>query len=388
MNDKEQNYIIETLLKSYSNSSLINEEYITNLLEKLEEKDSSQTIFTCKNIINNYLANQAKVDENILFELTIDMVSVKERICLKLKLDVNNPIYDDYLMEGILSYDGSKSLDLYLSSFLMQKIKIKYVPLKSSKILEYKDHKTNKDKELISGSEPEKIVEVPPVITLEEKSPIREEDLKIESSALEQEQEVSFSKEDKIEEVAKEEVVSTSPLTVKDSSLSLTKRRLKNQRRREAKKEQPQALNEEISFEVPIEELEDLLVLDSDETEIIEDVTKDLCEPLEQHEEINGKELAGRISEVINNIPPLEEDNIVTKLYKLLGVKINIEDNIFYYYYTCLRFGTKDKTYSLEIIATTLGLSLEEVIAFEEYTINQIKELLNTVDKNISLTFN
>ena len=219
MNDKEQNYIIETLLKSYSNSSLINEEYITNLLEKLEEKDSSQTIFTCKNIINNYLANQAKVDENILFELTIDMVSVKERICLKLKLDVNNPIYDDYLMEGILSYDGSKSLDLYLSSFLMQKIKIKYVPLKSSKILEYKDHKTNKDKELISGSEPEKIVEVPPVITLEEKSPIREEDLKIESSALEQEQEVSFSKEDKIEEVAKEEVVSTSPLTVKDSSL-------------------------------------------------------------------------------------------------------------------------------------------------------------------------
>ena len=78
----------------------------------------------------------------------------------------------------------------------------------------------------------------------------------------------------------------------------------------------------------------------------------------------------------------------MTKLYKLLGVKINIEDNIFYYYYTCLRFGTKDKTYSLEIIATTLGLSLEEVIAFEEYTINQIKELLNTVDKNISLTFN
>lgn len=388
MNDKAQNYIIETLLKSYSNSSLINEGYITNLLEKLEEKDSSQTIFTCKNIINNYLANQAKVDENILFELTIDMASVKERICHKLKLDVNNPIYDDYLMEGILSYDGSKSLDLYLSSFLMQKIKIKYVPLKSSKILEYKDHKTIENKKLTSGSEPEKIVEVPPVITLEEKDQIREEDLKVESSALEQEQEVTFSKEDKIEEVAKEEIVSTSPLTVKDNSLSLTKRRLKNQRRREAKKEQPQALNEEISFEVPIEELEDLLVLDSDETEIIEDVTKDLCEPLEQHEKINGKELADRISEAIKNIPPLEEDNIVTKLYKLLGVKINIEDNIFYYYYTCLRFGTKDKTYSLEIIATTLGLSLEEVIAFEEYTINQIKELLNTVDKNISLTFN
>lgn len=386
MNDKEQNYIIETLLKSYPNSSLINEEYITNLLEKLEEKDSSQTIFTCKNIINNYLANQAKVDENILFELTIDMASVKERICHKLKLDINNPIYDDYLMEGILSYDGSKSLDLYLSSFLMQKIKIKYVPLKSSKILEYKDHKTNKDKELISGSEPEKIVEVPPVITLEEKSPIREEDLKVESSSLEQE--VIFSKEDKVEEEAKEEIASTIQLTLKDSSLSLTKRRLKNQRRREAKKEQSQALNEEISFEVPIEELEDLLVLDSDETEIIEDVTKDLCEPLEQHEEINGKELADRISEVIKNIPPLEEDNIVTKLYKLLGVKINIEDNIFYYYYTCLRFGTKEKTYSLEIIAATLGLTLEEVIAFEEYTINQVKELLNTVDKNISLTFN
>lgn len=382
MNDKEQNYIIETLLKSYPNSSLINEEYITNLLEKLEEKDSSQTIFTCKNIINNYLVEKAKVDENILFELTIDMTSVKERICHKLKLDVNNSIYDDYLMKGILSYDGSKSLDLYLSSFLMQKIKIKYVPPKSSKLLEYKDHKTNENKELTSGSEPEKIAEVSPAITLEEKAPIREEDLKVEPSA--KEQEVNFLKEDKVEEVAKEEIVSTSPLTLKDGSLSLTKKQLKNQKRREAKKEQSQS-----SFEVPIEDLEDLLVLDSDETEIIEDVTKDLCEPLEQHEEINGKELADRISKVVNNIPPMEKNNIVTKLYKLLDIKkkMNIEDNIFYYYYTCLRFETKEKIYSLEIIAVTLGLSLEEVIAFEEYTINQIKELLNTVDKNISLTF-
>lgn len=85
----------------------------------------------------------------------------------------------------------------------------------------------------------------------------------------------------------------------------------------------------------------------------------------------------------------MEKNNIVTKLYKLLDVKkkMNIEDNIYYYYYTCLRFETKEKIYSLEIIAATLGLSLEEVIAFEEYTINQIKELLNPVDKNISLTF-
>ncbi len=368
MSNKDLIYIRETLLKSYANSSLITEEFISNLLDNLKEegnlKDVSQTIFTCKKIINDYLVEQARKNENILLELVFDMFSVKERICLKLKLDLKNPIYDDYLMEGILNYDGSKSLDLYLSSFLMQKIKTKYVPEKSSKKLEYKSDE---------------------IRTLKEKKSIKEEELlKIEPIVEEVIEENLLQKE-----TLKKDIASLNQPALESKNLKLTKKQLRNQRRREAKKDQVQTKNEDVnSFEVPIEDLENLITLDRDESKVIEDVTKDVCEPLD--EKISEEELANRISEVINTIFPTEEENIVTKLYKLLDAnkKINIEDNIFYYYYTCLRFGTKEKTYSLEIIATTLGLSIEEVISFEEYTVNQLKELLNTsLEKNNSLTF-
>lgn len=390
MSDANLKYITDSLLKTYANSSLINEEYIANLLQTLKEEnilnDNSQVIFTCKSMINNYLVEQAKMNEDILLELVFDMASVKERICLKLKLDVNNFIYDDYLMEGILSYDGSKSLDLYLSSFLMQKVKMKYVPEKTNKKLEYKSKDFNNSNSS-SSSEPKKVVEVTPVIGESKKvlNEATQDNLGVKNSL--QGAQVTKNeeaiKEESVIEVPKEEIKPVASILKEEA-----KKQLKNKKRREAKRT---TKKDDIEiFETSIEDLEDLLNLPKDEEQNkIEDITKDLCEPLEQRK-ISGEELAKRVSKFISTIKGTEEENLVMKLYKFLDAekKINGEDNIIYWYYSRLRFGTYNGFYSLDEIALVLDISLDEVISYEEYTIKEIKELLGKrLEKNISLIY-
>lgn len=381
MSDKDLNYITETLLKSYPNSSIINEEYLNNLLNKLQEEnlsDVSQTIFTCKSMINNYLIAMAKKDENVLLELVVDMASVKDRICLKLKLDKNNPLYDEYLMEGILAYDGSKNLELYLSSFLLKKLKMKYVPEKTDKKLVFKGQNnsllkeenitTEEIKEVAKQEivEPIKVVEVTPVVVEEVKQDILE-------------------KEKAIKEPSREDIVE--PIQSQNSSepLILSKKQLKNKKRREAKKEQEETQIEN-TFEIPIEDLENILNHEETEEQELEDITKDFYEPLIE-ERLSEEEISLKVEQVLA-IKGTEKENLVSKLYHFLEAEknIKIEDNIYYDYYCRLRFN-KDNRYSLEVIASTLNLSLKEVIGFEEYTIKELKELLNKpLEKNISLT--
>lgn len=349
MSDKDLKYITDSLLNTYANSSLINEEYISNLLKTLKENnvlnDVAQTIFTCKEHINNFLAEKAKSDEEILFELAIDMAPIKERVCLKLKLDAKSPIYDEYLMEGILSYDGSKALDLYLSSYLMKKIRMKYVPEKTDKKLVYKDSST---------SEFTKVAEVAPIVIEKEQEQSNKEEIPeavTEESILE-------------EQLHKEQAKGNNGTT------KLTKKQLKNQLRKEAKKRKT-------SFDIPIEDLDEILAVSQESQEEFEDITKDLCEPLD---------LDQKVREITLEQKGSGKENILIKLYKLLGADCD-EDNLLYTYYKKLRFGTYETYYTLQEIAKILNITLNEVIEYEEYTANIIKETLNKdLEQNISLT--
>lgn len=349
MSDKDLKYITDSLLNTYANSSLINEEYISNLLKTLKENnvlnDVAQTIFTCKEHINNFLAEKAKSDEEILFELAIDMAPIKERVCLKLKLDAKSHIYDEYLMEGILSYDGSKALDLYLSSYLMKKIRMKYVPEKTDKKLVYKDSST---------SELTKVAEVAPIVIEKEQEQSNKEEIPeavTEESILE-------------EQLHKEQAKGNNGTT------KLTKKQLKNQLRKEAKKRKT-------SFDIPIEDLDEILAVSQESQEEFEDITKDLCEPLD---------LDQKVREITLEQKGSGKENILIKLYKLLGINDD-EDNLLYTYYKKLRFGAYETYYTLQEVAEILNITLDEVIKYEEYTVNTIKELLSkNLEQNISLT--
>lgn len=362
MSDKDLKYITDSLLNTYTNSSLINEEYISNLLKTLKENnvlnDVTQTIFTCKEHINNFLAEKAKSDEEILFELAIDMAPIKERVCLKLKLDAKSPIYDEYLMEGILSYDGSKALDLYLSSYLMKKIRMKYVPEKTDKKLVYKD----------SGkSEPTKAIETTPIVIEKEQEQLNKEEI---PEAVTEE---SILEEQTIQEKVNSELNEISRNTPEIKKL--TKKKLKRQKRKEAKTKVPKQV--ESSFDTPIEDLDEILAVSQESQEEFEDITKDLCEPLD---------LDQKVREITLEQKGSGKENIFIKLYKLLGADCD-EDNLLYTYYKKLRFGTYETYYTLQEITEILNITLDEVIKYEEYTVNTIKELLSkNLEQNISLT--
>lgn len=356
MSDKDLKYITDSLLNAYANSSLINEEYISNLLKALKENnvlnDVAQTIFTCKEHINNFLAEKAKSDEKILFELAIDMAPIKVRVCLKLKLDAKRPIYDEYLMEGILSYDGSKDLELFLSSYLMKKIRMKYVPEKTDKKLVYKDS---------SKSEATKMVEAIPIVIEKEQEQLHKEEI---------------SEEVTEESILVEQTNSKLNGTSKNTSeiKKLTKKQLKQQKRKKTKTKASK--QEEYSFDTSIEDLEEILEVSKEDKEELENITKDLCDPLDF-----GK----KVREITLEQKGSGKENILIKLYKLLEVNCD-EDNLLYTYYKKLRFGAYETYYTLQEIAEILNISLNEVIEYEEYTANIIKETLSkNLEQNISL---
>lgn len=180
ISSKDFEKVIDELLKDFSDFPFINREYINNILLKFQNKaftfeginvvvDLKENdnvyyylLFQTKSILNQILCQKASCDEEILLGLMIKYGEKIKPYMQKLKIDINNPLYDQYFEEAIINFDNSKDLELHIVNYLKNRFNGKYVPIKSDKQIVFKG------KSKISESKKETAKETPIKEVIEE----------------------------------------------------------------------------------------------------------------------------------------------------------------------------------------------------------------------------